>query len=136
MKYIKLMLDIGPGGIIYPPAYHTTPLQGGGYITEKDSKKGSMILWGDDVSISNYIGHSAVTELTKEEAIAYSETHQERVLKVTDPVQLELIKIKALLGRPLTQEDENAIDPDNLTNGVIRAEIFADQISKLSIVEK
>jgi len=130
MRYIKLMLEKGPGGIIYPPAYHTTPLQGGGYITEKDSGKGSMILWGDDASINNYIGHPAVTELTKEEAIAYSEAHQERVLKVTDQARVDLMKIKALRGMDFTEEEEAALDIDNPKGGFTKTEIFADQIEK------
>jgi len=130
MKYIKLKLNKGPGGIIYPPAYHTTPLKGGGYITEKESGEGWMLLWGDKASIANYLGHSAVFELTKEEAIAYSEANQERVLKVTDQARVDLMKIKALRGMDFTEEEEAALDIDNPKGGFTKTEIFADQIKK------
>jgi len=130
MKYIKLNLEKGPSGIIYPSVYHTVPLQGG-YITEKDSGKGTMLLWGDNKSIDKYLGHSAVTELTKKEAIAYSEAHEERRLKVTDQALVDFLKIKALLGKPFTEEEEAAIDIDNPEGGFTKTKIFADQIKNL-----
>jgi hypothetical protein len=123
-------LNKGPAGIIYPPAYHTTPLQGGGYITEKESGEGWMLLWGDDNSITNYLGHSAVFELTKKEAMAYSEAHQDRILKVTDQAVVDLLKIKAQIGQKFNKEEEAALDPDNPQGGFARNEIFADLILK------
>ena len=130
MKYIKLKLNKGPNGVIYPPAFHNTPLQGGGYITEKESGEGWMLLWGDKASVANYLGHSAVTELTKKEAIAYSEAHQERVLKVTDQARVDLMKIKALRGMDFTEDEEAALDTENPRGGFTKTDIFADQIRK------
>ena len=130
MKYIKLRLEKGPAGVIYPPAFHNTPLEGGGYITEKESGKGFMLLWGDKASVANYLGHSAVTELTKKEATAYSEANQERILKVTDQALVDLLKIKALRGLAFTEEEEAALDIDNPKGGFTKTEIFADQIRK------
>lgn len=130
MKYIKLKLNKGPAGIIYPPAFHSTPLQGGGYITEKESGEGWMLLWGDKASVANYVGHPAVTELTKKEAIAYSEANQERILRVTDQALVDLMKIKALRGMDFTSEEEEALDPDDPKGGFTKTDIFADQIRK------
>lgn len=130
MKYIKLKLNKGPSGIIYPPAFSSTPLKGGGYITEEESGEGFMLLWGDEASVANYLGHSAVTELTKEEAIAYSEANQERVLKVTDQALVDLLKIKALRGMAFTAEEEAALDVDNPKGGFTKTKIFADQIKE------
>ena len=130
MKYIKLKLEKGPAGIIYPPAFHSTPLKGGGYITGKESGEGFMLLWGDKASVANYVGHSAVTELTKKEAIDFSEDNQERVLKVTDQALVDLMKIKALRGMDFTEEEEAALDIDNPKGGFTKTDIFADQIRK------
>jgi len=130
MKYIKLRLEKGPNGVIYPPAFHSTPLKGGGYITEKGTEKGFMLLWGDKASVANYLGHSAVTELTKKEAIAFSEANQEKVLKVTDQALVDLLKIKALRGMDFTEEEEAALDIDNPKGGFTKTDIFADQIRK------
>lgn len=130
MKYITIKLNKGPNGVIYPPAFHSTPLQGGGYITEKESGEGFMLLWGDKTSVANYLGHSAVTELTKKEAIAYSKANQEKVLKVTDQALVDLLKIKALRGMDFTEDEEAALDTDNPRGGFTKTEIFADQIEK------
>lgn len=130
MKYIKLRLKKGANGIIYPDVYHTVPLSGGGYITEKESGKDWMLLWGDEDSINKYLGYSVVTELTKEEAIAYSELNQKREITIADQALVDLLKIKALLGKKFTKEEEDALDINHPDGGFVKTEIFADQIRK------
>ena len=131
MKYLKIKIPKQGTTLIYPPSYHNVKMEGGaGYVEEKATGDTYVLLWGEDATAKKLIGEPNVTEITKQQAIAFSEQNEDDTLEVTDEAMTRLLQIKASLGEKLNAKEKKAMDPDDDTiKGFGRRKRLKDQIA-------
>lgn len=139
MKYIKVKIKRGNAKkgehqMVYPDCYDATEVQQvlvGGILYPNEIGRGAseedcvMCLSSDELA-NEYIAESSgdIIELTEIEVDTYMSTRwemrNESEEKVSDPNRLMAIQLKHQLGKPLTIEDEDALNPDKRTPGINR----------------
>ncbi|KKM83576.1 hypothetical protein LCGC14_1307950 [marine sediment metagenome] len=131
MKYLKIKIPKQGTTLIYPPSYHSVKMEGGaGYIEEKATGDTYVLLWGEDATAKKLIGEPNVTEITKMQAMSFSDQNEDDVMEITDEAMTRLLQIKASLGQALTSKEKKAMDPENdSVKGFGKRKKLKDQIN-------
>jgi len=138
MKYLKVRVRRHQKGIsyarrmnlpimIYPDGYNQVHFEVAGYIEENNITYVLGAVKDDDSGLSKVLESSDVTELTKDEAIAFSEKNEKRIERITDEAKVRRLEIKAKYGEPLTPDEKKALDPNDPTPGIEKGKILADK---------
>ena len=141
MKYIKVRVRRHPNGVswarkhgfptmVYPDGYGDIEFEHSGYVKEDGVTYVLGALKNDASGLDRVLKSDDVVELTKEEAVAFSEKNQQRTEKITDEAKIRRLEIKSRFGKRLTSDEEKALDPDDPTPGIQKNEILADKFNK------
>ena len=120
--------------MVYPDCYDAMEIEQalvGGILYPNEIGRGAneedcVVCLSDDALAAEYVAESGgdITELSEAQVDNYMSTRWERLNdpeeKVTDPDRIVAIQLRHQLGKPLTTEDEAAIDPDKRTQGINR----------------
>lgn len=143
MRYLKVRVKQHPKGVIwarqhgqptmiYPNGYSQIEFKYTGYIEENGITYVLGAVEDNDSGLVEVLkDKEVVTELTKEEAIAFSEKNQQRIERITDEGKIRRLEIKSRFGKPLTLNEEKALDPNDPTPGLNLSKILSDKFKKL-----
>ena len=120
--------------MVYPDCYDAMEIEQalvGGILYPNEIGRGAneedcVVCLSDDALAAEYVAESGgdITELSEAQVDNYMSTRWDRrndpEEKVTDPDRIVAIQLRHQLGKPLTTEDEAAIDPDKRTQGINR----------------
>lgn len=129
MKYLKIHIDKGPDGFIYPLGYQEEIgnfSKDHLYFEENGEQK--LILVIDDKDFNNKMIRKDVEEITKDDVIAVSEANETREEIVKDEVKLRRIELKATLKQPLSADELKSVDVDDKDSLFTKNKILADRI--------
>jgi len=131
MKYLKIVLGKGPGGLGYPMNYQS---EIGDfaidhlYYNENDEPR--LLLVIPDRSYNVDMIRTSVTELTETEARALGDLHDPNIEKITNEAVVKRIEIKSNLGRTLTPDEEKALDQNDPALGFGWKKGLSDRITE------
>jgi hypothetical protein len=132
MKYIKIELPKGKGGLEYPSGYNQLEnfITDHLYVDEKETEKTYLCLSiKDGVDWRVILGnHDRIAELTKEEMVTFCEPYEQKREVITDEARVRRLTIKAQLGQQLTEEELKSLDPEDETPGFGLSKRFIDRI--------
>lgn len=133
MKYVIITVRRAiDGTIAFPPGYDPQEVDKftrGGIIRNGGLARGEetgewLVCFTDDVIADKYIRMPFGRELTETEADDWIASNPQELVRPqieeTDPNMVKLIDLKLRMGKPLTQEEEDALDPDKPTLGFSR----------------
>ena len=139
MKYLKIKIKKGDPKkgehqMVYPDIYDAMEVEQvkiGPILYPNEIGKGAaeedcVICFGDDTTANDYISGSAgrIRELSATEVDSYMATRWERRKEaeeqVIDDKRILAILTKKMLGKPQSNEDLDAMDPDKRTPGINR----------------
>ena len=138
MKYIKVRVQKPSKGIvyarrmglptmIYPDGYSDLTFEQAGYVEKDEITYILGSVKDDDSGLPKVMESSDVTELTKAEAIVFSEENEKRIERITDEAKIRRLEIKAKYQKPLTKDEKKALDPNDPTPGIELGKILADK---------
>lgn len=133
-KYLKTRVLNGPNGMIYPcgiDVWKKLNFKYAGYIEENDILYVLGVADENQDILPGIMASEQVTELTKEEAIAFSEKNERKIERVTDEGKIRRLEIKSRLGQTLTADELKALDPNDPTPGLEYNKILADKFRTL-----
>ncbi len=138
MQYLKIEIPKKAGGMIeYPAGYndlehfikdHLFTDENKG--DEEKQKTFLCVALKDGIDFKKILGDlDRVTEMTKEEMVAYCTPFEQRREVITDEARVRRLAIKAQLGRPFTEEENKAMNPeDDSVAGFGMSKRFVDRI--------
>jgi hypothetical protein len=133
MKYVIITVRRSiDGTTAFPPGYDAQEVDKftrGGMIRNGGLARGEetgewLVCFMDDVVADKYIGMPFGRELTEAEADDWIASNPQELgrsqIEETDANMIRLIDLKLRMGKPLTQEEEDALDLDKPTPGFNR----------------
>lgn len=96
----------------YPSQYDAKKIQVMGY------GEGCCIGWVMDVDAPKFLGSSDIVEVNRDQAVTDLEKWMPQVAKITDQDKVIQICAKAARGQIVSQEEKDALDPDNPASGI------------------
>ena len=137
MKFYKIKLPQGPGGLQYPPNYQQ--LLGDHnvahlYYDDEVDGFAYLILSIHDGNTPSSLPEN-VSEITEAEAKALGDKYDPSVERITSEAVVRRVEIKSRLGVALTSDEERAIDPTDPTLGFGLSEGFSGRIDKVRAIE-
>jgi hypothetical protein len=138
MKYVIITVRRSrDGGTAFPPGYDAdevdsftrgSMIRNGGLARGEDTGEWLVCFTNDEIA-GKYIRMPFGRELTEAEADDWIAMNPQELagpqIEETDPTMVKLIELKTRLGKPLTQEEEDALDPDKPTPGFTRRKTTA-----------
>ena len=148
MKILKMRLKRGPnaeGGThyTYPPNYVPSKVKFGP-VYEKDAKINhdtyqDIIIGVADGDVAGFLQDNnavdgehtfKVEEIVQEDANTLGNTWITQVEKITDQTEVLRICAKAAVGTELTQDEKDALDPDNGAVGINKSKSFETSLGE------
>ena len=137
MKYYKIKLPHTPDGYVYPPNYEQEiGVNNQGHIYYDDPADGMFTLVisiPDDKAVG--VLPANVTEITENEAFTIANQFDPKVTTITNEAVVRLIEIKSRLGLPLSQKEQDALDPETGELGFGMTENMVDKVNKAKALE-
>ena len=137
MKYYKIKLPHTKNGYIYPPNYNDEIgffNQGHVYFTDETDGMFALLIAIPDVNALTSLPAN-VTELTEIEAFALANEKDPKVMTITNEAVVRLIEIKSRLNLPLSQKEQDALDPTKGEPGFGISENMVDLVAKAKALE-
>lgn len=120
------------GKVIFGPVYDL-PDNVSGQLSEyiivgiRDTDSASFLA-GNGVEENGIVNE--ITEISQEDAIALGDVRVPQIQKITNPTIVLEICAKAALGVELTQEEQDAINPDNSAIGINKTKSFTERLAE------
>jgi len=138
MKYYTIKLPHTKNGYQYPPNYEDTiGIFNQGHTYYDDPVDGIftlLIAIPDKNALADL--PEGVTETTETEAFDIANQFDPKVTTITSEPVVRLIEIKSRLNLPLTQKEQDAIDPTKSELGFGLSENMVDKVTKAKGLEK
>ena len=138
MKYYQVKLPHSKDGYTYPPNYETEiGAFNKGHIYFDDESDGvfTLVISIPDGNVLQVLP-GGVTELTELEAFAIANQYDPKVTTITNEAVVRLIEIKSRLNMPLSQKEQDALDPTKKESGFGMSENMVDTVTKNKALEK
>ena len=138
MKYYEIKLPHTKDGYTYPPNYQDEIgffNQGHVYYTDETDGMFSLLIAIPDVNALAILPVN-VTEVTEIKAFADANKYDPKVTTITNEAVVRLIEIKSRLNMPLSQKEQDALDPTKGEPGFGISENMVDSVTKAKALEK
>ena len=138
MKYYNIKLPHTKNGYTYPPNYNDEIgffNQGHVYYTDEADGMFTLLIAIPDVNTLGSLPTN-VAELTEIEAFAIANQYDPKVTTITNEAVVRLIEIKSRLNLPLSQKEQDALDPTKDEAGFGISENMEDIVTKAKALEK
>ncbi len=142
MRYLKITLrrESGKTKLVYPENYQEElgnyNFQHKGHLYYNDENDNPMLILSiADDNWKESMVRQYVEEITETDAKTISEANETRTEQIVNEVKLRRIELKVNLGQTLTQEEEDAMDPEKPNSVFETTKILADKIEDHKVIE-
>ena|SRR3990167_2037059 len=138
MKYYKIKLPHTKDGYTYPPNYNDEiGVFNQGHVYFNDETDGMFaLLIAIPTANALSVLPANVTEKTEVQAFAIANQYDPKVTTITNEAVVRLIEIKSRLNMPLSQKEQDALDPTEGEPGFGTSENMVDTATKNKALEK
>lgn len=138
MKYYQIKLPHAKDGYIYPPNYNDEiGVFNQGHVYFNDEADGMFtLLIAIPTANALAVLPENVTEKTEAQAFAIANQYDPKVTTITNEAVVRLIEIKSRLNMPLSQKEQDALDPESGEPGFGTSENMTDTATKNKALEK
>ncbi len=139
MKYYIIKPPYIQGtGYQYPVGYNNNIgqfNQGHVYFHDEDDGKFALLISIPDVNALAVLPENVV-EVTETEAFVLANQYDPKVPVITNEAVVRIIEIKSRLNLPLSQKEQDALDPTKKEPGFGMSENMVDIVTKAKALEK
>ena len=138
MKYYQIKLPYTKEGYTYPPNYNDEIgffNQGHVYFTDETDGMFTLLIAIPNANALSILPLN-VTELTEAAAFIIANKYDPKVTTITSEAVVRLIEIKSRLNMPLSQKEQDALDPTKDELGFGISENMVDKVAKAKALGK